>query len=73
MTFYEESTAWCTDYAKNAGLKYRSQLEENVHKYFHSLKEAQKFFDSRYEGKRAIVVPKSGDEFIELEVQYIKA
>lgn len=72
MTLYEESEQWCKDYAKDNHLKYRAQLEEKVHKYFYSLKEAQDFFDNRYKDHKAIITPKPGVDVIDLEVKYIK-
>lgn len=72
MTLYEESKVWCKDYAKDHKLKYRAQLEDRVHKYFYSLKEAQAFFDSRFKDHKAIIAPKPSKDFIDLEVSYVK-
>ena len=71
MTLYEESVFWCDDYAKTHKLTYRCELDGN-HKYFHSLKEAQDFLDNRFKEHRAIVTPKQGKDYIELDVQYVK-
>ena len=52
MDTYEESVAWCESYAVEHGFKYRAPVDDNE-KYFHTLKEAQDFFDSRYEKHKA--------------------
>lgn len=70
MNTYEESVAWCESYAVEHGFKYRAPVDDNE-KYFHTLKEAQDFFDSRYEKHKAIITPKPAGVFTELAVQYV--
>lgn len=70
MNTYEESVAWCESYALEHGFKYRAQMDTGE-KYFHTMKEAQDFFNNRYENHRAVITPKPAGVFTEFGVQYI--